>query len=138
MERFQPRFEASDLSIAWRGTGTPVPILADGHRMEQVLENLLANALRYVPAGGHVDVAMESLGDHARLTVADDGPGIPAGDLPHVFERFYRADQARALPGSGLGLAIVREIVERHGVRVAARSRDPRGLTLSIDLPLRP
>jgi signal transduction histidine kinase len=135
VERFQPRFEAAGLTVAWRGGTTPVPILADGHRMEQVLENLLANALRYVPSGGRIELTMEAGDGRARLTVEDDGPGISPEDLPHVFERFYRADQARALPGSGLGLAIVREIVERHGGAVAAQGRTPRGLTLSIDLP---
>ena len=137
VERFQPRFEAAGLSLDWRASAAPVPILADGHRMEQVLENLLANALRYVPTGGRVEITIERSDERARLTVEDDGPGIALEHLPHVFERFYRADQARALPGSGLGLAIVREIVERHGGRVAAQARLPRGLTLSIELPTR-
>jgi signal transduction histidine kinase len=137
VERFQPRFEANRLALEWRGAATATPISADGHRMEQVLENLLANALRYVPAGGRVTVSLESAGDRWRLSVEDNGPGIPPHDLPHVFERFYRADQVRALPGSGLGLAIVREIVERHGGRVDAQARAPRGLVVSVELPAR-
>jgi signal transduction histidine kinase len=135
VERFRPRFEANRLALEWRGPSTAAWVSADGHRMEQVLENLLANALRYVPAGGQVTVALEAAADHWRLRVEDDGPGIPPHDLPHVFERFYRADQARALPGSGLGLAIVREIVERHGGRVDAQARAPYGLVVSVELP---
>jgi len=137
VERFRPRFEANRLALEWQGPAVPAPVSADGHRMEQVLENLLANALRYVPAGGQVTVSLASAGDRWRLAVEDDGPGIPVHDLPHVFERFYRAPQARALPGSGLGLAIAREIVERHGGRVAAQARAPRGLAVSVELPAR-
>ena len=114
--------------------------------MEQVLENLLVNALRYVPPGGHVELALERgprqrLRPRYRLTVSDDGPGLPATELPHVFERFYRGrprDRRGARDmrdGSGLGLAIVREIVERHGGTVRAEAAVPHGLTIVVELP---
>ena len=130
--------------MTWEASVAEAWIEADGHRIEQVLDNLLVNALRYVPAGGRVDLRLERGGaDTFRLVVADDGPGLPPGDVPLVFERFYRGGgAARAAArqdqgGSGLGLAIVREIVERHGGRVRAEARAPHGLAIVIELPAR-
>lgn len=142
--RFEPRFRDAGLRLQWSGSAGPAWIEADGHRMEQVLENLLANALRYVPSGGTVELALARAPEHDdrfRLTVSDDGPGLPPEDLAHAFERFYRAagvrvaGAARDNGGSGLGLAIVREIVERHGGTVSAETREPHGLAIHIDLP---
>jgi signal transduction histidine kinase len=141
VERFQTRFRDSGLALDWRGGPDQAPVEADGHRLEEVLENLLANALRYVPRGGAVELAMTRDNGRYRLAVSDDGPGVPATELPLVFERFYRGAAVRGGSGSsenggsGLGLAIVREIVERHGGRVAAAPRSPRGLTITVDLP---
>lgn len=140
VERFEPRFRAAGLALVWR-TATPEAwIDADGHRIEEVLENLLANALRYVPAPGTVTLSLAPHGDRHRLTVEDDGPGITAEELPRVFERFFRGSAPRAPGddgGSGLGLAIVREIVERHDGTVRAETRKPRGLSITITLPAR-
>jgi signal transduction histidine kinase len=122
VERFGPRFDQAGLTATFDGPA-PVWIDADGRRMEQVLENLLTNAIRYVPRGGRVEVAVTSHDREAVLEVADSGPGFPAEDLPHVFDRFYRSDATSSLPGSGLGLAIVQEIVQRHGGRVEADNR---------------
>jgi signal transduction histidine kinase len=144
IERFERRFRDVGLGLYWRGSLAEAWIEADGHRMEEVLENLLANALRYVPAGGTVELSIERAGgreDRFRLTASDDGPGVSAAELPLVFERFYRGAGAREVGGShddrgsGLGLAIVREIVERHGGTVGAEARAPRGLTIAIELP---
>jgi signal transduction histidine kinase len=143
VERFEPRFRDASLTLLWREVPAEAWIEADGHRMEQVLENLLVNALRYVPAGGSVGLALgrsPARGDHFRLSVEDDGPGIPAAELAHVFERFYRTTGARTVgaarsAGSGLGLAIVREIVERHGGTVAAGPREPHGLAIVVEMP---
>ncbi len=146
VERFEPRFRDAGLRLEWRGSPSPAWIEADGHRMEQVLENLLANALRYVPSGGTVELALAGVqgrDDRFRLTVSDDGPGLSPDDLSHAFERFYRAAGARGAGaardggGSGLGLAIVREIVERHGGAVSAETRAPHGLAIVIELPAR-
>jgi len=96
----------------------PAPqIEADGQRLNQVLLNLLDNALRHTPAGGSVVVNLHADADHVYITVTDSGLGIPAADLPHVFDRFYRGDRSRTRTtgGSGLGLAIARQIVEAHG-----------------------
>lgn len=145
--RLGPRFSAAGLTLEWAGLETPAWVLADGRRLEQVVDNLLGNALRYVPAGGHVTLSMARLdpvlAGHSTdrpaagwgLTVSDDGPGIASEDLPHVFERFYRAESVHAQGGTGLGLAIVREIASQHGGRVHAESRQPRGAAFIVELP---
>jgi signal transduction histidine kinase len=96
----------------------------DSDRITQVLNNLVANALRYTPAGGSIDLTLTRAGDQVRFAVEDSGPGIAAEALPHIFARFYRADtsRTRASGGSGLGLAIVKQLVEAHGGRVWAES----------------
>ncbi len=145
-ERFAPRFREAGLELHWQEPAAEAWIHADGHRMEQVLENLLVNTLRYVPAGGTVEASIArpaGRADRFRLVVSDDGPGLPDAERAHVFERFYRAagtrgaGAARDQGGSGLGLAIVREIVERHGGTIAAESRAPHGLTIVVELPAR-
>ena len=102
--------------------------LADPGRLEQVIGNLVANALRHTPAGGtiHLDAAVVAAG--YRLEVVDSGGGIPPEHLPHVFDRFYKVDSARrgGTGGSGLGLSIVKAIVERHGGTIAVDSRPGR------------
>jgi signal transduction histidine kinase len=143
VERFRRRFDAAGLGLRWREEDGPAWIDADGRRMEQVLENLLNNALRYVPRGAHVGVSLRPApapGERHALRVEDDGPGVPSGEMGLVFERFYRGEGAgRApaadAPGSGLGLAIVKEIVERHGGTVRAESNDPHGLRIIVELP---
>ena len=135
VERFRPIFEREGLRLAWVGSHEPVGVHADGLRLEQVLDNLLGNALRHVPRGGEVDVRVERDRDRVILTVTDDGPGFDRADLPRIFDRFYRGDRSRSTPGTGLGLAIVREIVERHGGAVGAENVDPRGARLAVELP---
>jgi signal transduction histidine kinase len=138
IERFMPRFQKAGLGLVWKESAREAWIFADGRRMEQVLENLLVNALRYVPRGGTVEARIDAApGGPHRLTVSDDGPGIPPEELPLVFGRFYRgAGSASGDPGgSGLGLAIVREIVERHGGSARAEANAPRGLAITIELP---
>jgi two-component system, OmpR family, sensor kinase len=96
---------------------------ADEDRLEQALQNLAANALRHSPPGRRIHLRARREGDQIVLGVADSGPGIPPQHLPHIFDRFYKADPARSgAPGSGLGLSIVKAIVERHGGAVSARS----------------
>jgi signal transduction histidine kinase len=136
--RFEPRFREARLKLEWEGPASEAWVVADGRRLEQVIENLLGNALRYVPAGGTVRVSLAPAaadGGRFRLAVRDDGPGIRAEDLPHLFERFYRARTARDDGGTGLGLAIVREIVLRHGGEVRAEAAEPRGAAFIVELP---
>lgn len=107
--------------------------LGDHDRLAQVLSNLVENAIRVTPAGGTVAIAAGP----GRLTVADTGPGIPAEDLPHAFERFHlhRRHSRGAPDGSGLGLAIVRELTEAMGGSVAVRSEPGRGAEFTVILP---
>lgn len=110
-----------------------VIVQADPGRMTQVAVNLLANALKFTPEGGVVSLTVTREGDGGRLEVADTGPGIPADDLPHVFERFWHG--ASPMSGRGLGLAIVAELVERQGGRVQAASGPDGGARLVVTLP---
>ncbi len=109
---------------------------ADIGMIERVLDNLIENALQHTPAGGTIRLALETRGDHVRVKVADTGRGIPAEDLPHIFERFYRKDpEAGGHGGAGLGLAIAQRIVELHGGRLSVDSAQSRGSVFGFDLP---
>lgn len=118
----------------------PLPALAgDPDRLEQILRNLLTNARRHTPADGTIAVRMTTSGSAIRIVVSDTGRGIEAAHLPHVFDRFYRADasRARATGGAGLGLAIVRQLVAAHHGTVEAQSDGPgRGARFVVVLPL--
>ena len=116
----------------------PLYVFADAGRLQQVMHNLLENALRYTPAGGKIAVRVEAAVGEALLSVSDTGVGIPEGDLPYVFERFFRSKASRqANPGgSGLGLSIVRWIVEAHKGRVTVQSEIGRGSTFTVSLPV--
>jgi two-component system phosphate regulon sensor histidine kinase PhoR len=98
-------------------------VLADEERVKQVLTNIVHNAIKFTPAGGRVTVRAARAGGEVVVSVADTGPGIPAKDLPRIFERFYKADRARAGGGTGLGLAIAKHIIQAHGGRIWAESR---------------
>jgi two-component system, OmpR family, sensor histidine kinase MprB len=101
--------------------------------LERAVSNLLDNAIKWSPPGGEVEVEVSDAGE---VSVADRGPGIEAGDLPHVFDRFYRSATARELPGSGLGLAIVRRVAETHGGTVHAEGRAGGGTLMRLRLPV--
>lgn len=118
---------------------TRIPILVEGEgaevegrlgQIDRALTNLVSNAIKWSPADGSIRIVL----DETRVTVLDDGPGIPAADLEHVFERFYRSDLARTTPGSGLGLAIVEHVVLAHGGRVFAGNRPEGGAAVGFVL----
>jgi signal transduction histidine kinase len=114
---------------------------ADGQRIAQVLTNLLSNALRHTPQEGRIDVRLRMENRAALIAVSDTGPGISAEDLPHIFDRFYRADKSRSREtqsagGSGLGLAIARGIIEAHGGRIWVESEPGKGTTVTFTLPV--
>jgi two-component system sensor histidine kinase BaeS len=112
-----------------------VIVRADADRLHQTIGNLLANAARYCDPGDRVSVTVAAVGGEAILRVADSGPGIPAEELPHIFDRLWRGHAARDIAGSGIGLALVREIVTRHGGTIAATSVVGEGTTITIRLP---
>ncbi len=116
----------------------PVYVFADSGRLQQVLHNLLENAMRYTEPGGRITVRVEAAPGEALLSVSDTGVGIPEADLPYVFERFFRSKGSRATNpgGSGLGLSIVRWIVEAHKGRVTVESQLGKGSTFTVRLPV--
>jgi two-component system phosphate regulon sensor histidine kinase PhoR len=145
LERIRPQADRKSLhAIAVPGSPLP-PALMDPDRVGQVLLNLLHNAVKFTPEGGEVLVRTSLLeGDGAQggpwllVSVCDTGVGIPAADLPRIFERFYKVDRARTrnAGGTGLGLAIAKHLVEGHGGRLWADSVEGRGSTFSFTLPL--
>ncbi len=107
-------------------------VSADPRRIRQVLGNLLSNALRFSPPGSTVTISALRQGQEIWVSVQDQGPGIPPEDLPHIFERFYKADKSRSEGGSGLGLAIAKEIVQAHGGRIWAENRGGARFTFAL------
>ncbi len=126
--------QAKDLSLVER-LESGVLVRGDEQQLGLMLRNLLDNAVKYTPEGGVVTVGVGREDGLLRLRVSDTGTGIPAEDLPRVFERFYRADPARSEGGSGLGLSIARQIAEAHGGEIEATSRPGKGSTFILNLP---
>jgi two-component system OmpR family sensor kinase len=122
--------------IEFTATDLAVPVLADREALRRVIWNLLSNAVKHTPPEKKILVSVDRQGQEAVLSVADEGAGIPENALPHVFERFYRAESSRAGEGSGLGLAIVRETVEALEGRVEVESVPGKGSTFTVRLPL--
>lgn len=120
------------VEVTTRTNGVPATIEADPVRIEQVIVNLLTNAVRHTPAGGSVSVTAASYHDGLRISVADTGAGIPTEDLPHVFDRFVRSADSG---GSGLGLAIARRLVEAHGGTITARQGERGGTVVTFTVP---
>ncbi|AMV70839.1 hypothetical protein JCM30471_26470 [Desulfuromonas carbonis] len=120
----RPRFEGRGLTVTSRFAPGTEWVAADRDKLLQALRNLLENAWKYTPVNGQVAVSAERVAAGVRVTVANSGSGIPAADLPFIFERFYRADpsRSRAAGGAGIGLAIVKELIEAHGGTVGAES----------------
>ncbi|MCU0492095.1 MAG: ATP-binding protein [Chloroflexaceae bacterium] len=119
----------------------PLMIVGDELRLEQVVLNLLQNAIKYSPKGGQIRIQVERDGDHANITVQDEGIGVPHDAQAHLFSRFYRAknvDSARQIPGMGIGLYVVREVVTRHGGCVNVESEEGHGSTFTVSLPAMP
>ncbi|HAV77948.1 MAG TPA: hypothetical protein DCX53_11420 [Anaerolineae bacterium] len=114
-------------------------VKGDRDRLKQVLINLVGNAIQYTPQDGDVYLSVAKVGDQARIICRDNGPGIPSEDLPHIFERFYRAEKSRTrgrATSFGLGLSITKWIVEHHGGRIEVDSKEGQGTTFAIWLPM--
>ncbi|HEV8399288.1 MAG TPA: ATP-binding protein [Gemmatimonadales bacterium] len=127
------------VAIEIRTPPAPLVLAIDRSRVRQLILNLIENAVKYTPRGGNVSVQLGASDGEVRLTVADSGIGIAPGDLPHIFDRFWRADSARTRtgerPGAGLGLAISKWIVEAHGGAIEVQSRPGRGTTFTVTFP---
>jgi signal transduction histidine kinase len=142
VERFKPQAEVHRVKIDLvleKGGKSPQGemIQVDPGRIEQVLGNLLSNALRYTPEGGDIELRYSSNEENVTLTVHDSGPGIPPEAIPHIFERFYRADRSRSRTegGTGLGLAIARQLVQAHGGSLTAGNHPAGGAAFTLTLP---
>jgi signal transduction histidine kinase len=137
LEGFSGLAEKQNIGLSGHAGPGIDPIRIDVQRIGRVLNNLVDNALRYTPAGGTVSVQAELVQGSVRVMVQDNGEGISAEDLPHVFDRFYRGEKSRsqATGGSGLGLAIAKGIVEAHGGQIWAESQPGQGTRINFSLP---
>jgi signal transduction histidine kinase len=136
--KLKPRADEAGITLVVDHARELPPLVADIGMIERLLTNLIENALTHTPAGGRVELALSRQDRTIQITVSDTGRGIAAADLPHIFERFYRADKSRGrgVTGSGLGLAIAKETVELHGGTIEAESRPGNGAVFRIILPI--
>jgi multi-sensor signal transduction histidine kinase len=135
-QSFEAKKHGHKLSFHQLGDIPPVFIARD--RLEQILTNVLSNAIKYTPDGGKIEIFAKKLYNNAYIKVKDNGIGIPAKDLDRIFERFYRVDKARSrdLGGTGLGLAIAKEIIQAYGGDISIESVQNEGTEVSITLPI--
>ncbi len=138
VERLRHQIETAGLTVEVETSSTLAPVIIDGPRIEQVLLNLIQNAIKFTPAGGSILIRATESGGMVRIDVVDTGVGIPEDELPRLFERFYKSDRARRSTGSGLGLAIAKHIVLTHGGQIRVKSTLGRGSTFTIELPMEP
>ncbi len=137
-QTFVPLAERKAMSFHVKVPAGPLVVYADSEHLEKALANLLSNALKFTPDGGTVRVTADRTGDTARVTVRDSGPGIPAEDLPLLFDRFHRVNESSTLaqPGTGIGLALAKELVDLHGGKLSAESEVGFGSTFTLTLRL--
>jgi signal transduction histidine kinase len=137
-DRHGPALRDRRISLDLSVTPPDLTVEGDAQKLEQAMQNLAANAIRHTPEGGRLELSGQASEDEAIFVVRDTGPGIPPEHLPHIFERFYKADAARrasAMAGSGLGLSIVQAIVSRHGGTVTASNAPDGGAVFEIRIP---
>lgn len=135
VERLGLQAERANLTVITNCQPDIPPVLADPTRLEQVLVNLLHNAIKFTQSGGIIEIGCVLDGEKVRFSVRDNGIGIPADDLPRIFERFYKTDRARSGGGTGLGLAISKHLVEAHGGQIWAESEVGRGSVFFFSIP---
>ena len=138
MHDWERKFAGKNLQTELDVSDNLPPLRVDEGRLQEVIYNLLDNAVKFSPPEGRIRVSATRNDNRISLSVSDNGAGIPTRDLPRIFERFYRADKARdrELGGTGLGLSIVKHIAQLHGGSVEAESELGRGTTVRVHLPL--
>ncbi len=135
--QLNPLAQRQQVTIA-TDLATNLPLVrADKDRIRQTIINLVHNAIKFNHPGGRVAVSARADDESVTVSVSDTGIGISREDLPHVFERFYKADKARSRGGSGLGLAIAKHTIQAHGGNIWAQSEEGKGSTFSFSLPLK-
>jgi two-component system phosphate regulon sensor histidine kinase PhoR len=133
--RLSPQADRQELTIS-RDFAADLPsVSADKERVRQIVANLLHNAIKFTPAGGEIKIITRALEKSVAVDIADTGIGIPAEDVPRVFERFYKGDKGRTGEGTGMGLAIARHVIEAHGGNISVESEEGKGSTFSFTLP---
>jgi two-component system phosphate regulon sensor histidine kinase PhoR len=134
----QPRAEEKEVALTLQPCCEELVAWGAEEGLDRIFVNLIGNAVKYTPSGGSVTVALRRVGEEIQVEVADTGIGIPAEALPHLFEEFYRAPNAKALNavGTGLGLSIVQDLVNRYGGRIEVESKVEEGSTFTVTLPI--
>jgi two-component system phosphate regulon sensor histidine kinase PhoR len=135
VNQLSPQTERQRLTVKTELASDLPAVRADAGRVKQVIVNLAHNAIKFTPEGGNITISSRYDDKDVTVAVTDDGIGISRSDLPHIFERFYKADRARSSGGTGMGLAIAKHVVEAHGGSIRAQSREGQGSTLSFSLP---
>jgi signal transduction histidine kinase len=135
LNNFETEFYKKGIQLDF--SGETQLIQADKDKISQVITNLVSNALKYTPEGGHVEVQVNERKNSIEIVITDSGKGIPSEDIPYIFERFYRADKSRnrLTGGSGLGLTITKAIVESHKGKITVLSELDKGTTFAVSLP---
>lgn len=140
VKRFNVPAQEKEIGLEYHYTPEeqPLQVLATREGMDRILSNLVSNAVKYTPHGGHVSVTLGRAGTEAHLEIVDTGIGIPEDALPHLFEEFYRAPNAKAVEkeGTGLGLALTKDLVTRYGGRISVKSQIGHGTTFAVVFPL--
>jgi signal transduction histidine kinase len=133
----QSRAQSKSIVVNHRVDPAVDEVVGEAVLIEETLTNMLFNAVKYTPEGGGVWMEVKQDGTFIAVSIADTGIGIPEADLPHIFEEFYRADNARAIErdGTGLGLAFAKQVIERHGGQVWVRNNPGAGATFRFTLP---
>jgi signal transduction histidine kinase len=137
MEEFRETACQKNQQLLYQGEGQAASVLGNELRLRQVINNLIGNAIKYTPEGGEIRLQVEQEGGIVLLRVEDNGIGIPPGDLPYIFDKFYRVenDETADIQGTGLGLSICKSVVEQHGGQIWAESVHGQGSTFHVALP---